>query len=515
MKSLKLKNGVLAATLAGALALGTLATTGIRAASATAVAPDATPLTIPNPVQLANSFSKLAKELEPSVVQITSTIQVKASPTRGLPQFDDDGSDLFRRFFGDQFGNRGNMPMPRPRERATGSGFVVDPHGYILTNNHVVDGANRVQVQLNGGMTQYTAKVIGTDPELDLAVLKIDAGHPLPAVKIGNSDGVQVGDWAVAIGSPFGLDATVTAGIVSAKGRDLSDPEHQLQRFIQTDAAINPGNSGGPLVDIRGDVIGVNTMIATHTGAFEGIGFALPINLAVNAYNQIIKTGKVSRGAIGILFDRNAKPELLKVYGATSGVFVTQVTPGSPADKAGIHQADVITSFNGKQVKDGDDLVALVSETPVGSRVPIAVMRNGQKVDLTLQVGDRAQIIARENGPERPGRDEQGDRAGQKVKFGLSVRDLRPADREDLNFHDKAGVLVAKVEDGSFAEDLGIREGDIITAVNREPVNTVDDFRRIAATLKPGDPVALKVMRNSAGNWQPIFPAGTLPKTNS
>ena len=512
----KTQRSLLLLTLIAGLAVGVLFTTGIRVAKAAATpAPDATPLVIPDPVQLSNSFAKLARQLEPSVVQVTSTIEQKVVVRRerrgNAPP---DADDFLRRFFGgDPFGDSPNPQRPF-RAQGTGSGFVVDKNGYILTNNHVVDGASRVQVKLHGDETQYTAKVVGTDPELDLAVLKIDTGRPLEPVKIGNSDGVQVGDWAIAIGSPFGLEASVTAGIISAKGRDLGSSGHQLQRFLQTDAAINPGNSGGPLLDIRGDVVGVNTMIATRTGGSDGIGFALPINMAVNAYNQIIKTGKVSRGAIGIQFQRDEKPELLKAYGASQGVFVGRVTPRTPAERAGLHEGDIVTSFNGKPVANGNELVARVSETPVGSKVPITVLRDGKTLNLTIEVADRADVIAGTSGA--PGGPDGGsDREGQQVKFGMSVRALLPADRDSMSFQSSGGVMVTGVETGSFAEDIGVQEGDVLMAVNRQPVSSADDVARTAAAVKPGQPVAFKVMRSvgqgGQAQWQPLFLAGTLP----
>ncbi|MGE5647327.1 MAG: Do family serine endopeptidase [Acidobacteriota bacterium] len=501
----------------------------VRAASpqAKAVAPDATPLQIPDPVQLSTAFSKLAKQLEPSVVQVTSTIEEKSAQRRGnraRPDQTTDPEDLFRRFFGqDPFGD---MPMPqRPRRaQGTGSGFIVDKNGYILTNNHVVEDATRVQVRLHDDTTQYNAKVIGTDPELDLAVIKIESSKPLAPVKIGNSDGVQVGDWAVAIGSPFGLDATVTAGIISALGRDLNTEGHQLQRFLQTDAAINPGNSGGPLLNIRGEVIGVNTMIATNTGASAGVGFALPINMAVNAYNQIIETGKVSRGAIGIRFQRDTKPELLEAYGAKSGVFVSEVTPGTPAARAGIKEGDIITAFDGKPVKDGDELVSRVSQTPVGRKVPITILRDNKTLNMTIEVIDRSQLMAEVRGGSS---DTGGDRqeGQQSAKLGISVQNLRETDRDQMDFREQGGVLVSNVDSGSFAEEVGIQEGDVLVAINRQPVNSTDDVKRIAGTLKAGDPVAFKVYRSPGAGlrrrspnqgqnaqWIPLFLAGTLPK---
>ena len=261
-------------------------------------------------------------------------------------------------------------------------------------------------------------------------------------------------------------------------------------------------------------------MIATNSGGYQGIGFALPINQAVISYNQIIKSGKVTRGAIGILFDRNQKPELLKAYGGgASGVFVTQVSPGKPADKAGIHEGDIITAFNGKPVKDGDELVGLVSQTPVGSSVPVTVLRDGKTQDLTLTVGDRAEIVAGDSRRGRLGSEEGGEEEGTPVKFGLSVRALTDSERESSNFPERGGVLVTGVEDGSFADDLQIREGDVMVALNRQPVNSASDLKTVAGQLKPGDAVAFKMMRRvpgaggrrSGGDWQDFFAAGTLP----
>ncbi len=529
MKLTKSRKAIAAVTIGAGLLLGGAIKAGMKpGTAAAAAAQDATPLTIPSPVQLSNAFSQLAKQVEPSVVQVESTIEQTNAGRRGgrnMSPFgdDDQGSELFRRFFGDSpFGQMQPPQAPRRRE-ASGSGFVVDAKGYIITNHHVVDGATRVKVKLMDDTNDYTAKVIGTDSELDLAVLKIEANKPLKAVKIGNSDSVQVGDWAVAIGSPFGLEATVTAGIISAKGRAIGDQDHQLQRFLQTDAAINPGNSGGPLLDFRGEVIGVNTMIATNTGAFQGVGFALPMNLAVNSYNQIIKSGKVSRGAIGIKFDKNQKPELLNVYGGkgTSGVFVSEVTPGTPAAEAGIAQGDIITSYNGKPVKDGEELVGLVSQTPVGTSVPLKVLRDDKTMNVTLKIADRADIFAadtRRGLPDNSGNDAENKSA----KLGVSVRNISPNERQEANLKQN-GVLVTAVDDNSFAEDLGVQKGDVISAVNRKQVNSPEDLRRIAAGLKPGDPVAFKVLRQaggamgmrgrSGGDWQQFFVAGTLPQS--
>ena len=345
-------------TLSVGILIGTLISTGVRAEKGQA-ATDATPLAIPNPQQLSTAFTQLAKRLEPSVVNITSKYGIdeeKQMSRRRRPapnQEDEEGMDLFHRFFGPFRDFPQQMPF---RRRSGGSGVIVDANGYILTNNHVVEEADQIKVKLNGDQKEYDAKLIGTDRETDLAILKIEAGRKLPVAKIGNSDAVQVGDWAVAIGSPFGLEATVTAGIISAKERDLLGAE-QFQHFLQTDAAINPGNSGGPLLNINGEVIGVNTAIATASGGYQGVGFALPINTAVKVYNQIIRSGRVTRGSIGVQLLPRPDEALLKVYGSSYGAFVQSVEPGSPADKAGLKAEDLILTFDGKKIESSDDLV--------------------------------------------------------------------------------------------------------------------------------------------------------------
>jgi serine protease Do len=512
-------------TLSVGILIGTLISTAVRAEKGQVSTSDATPLVIPNPVQISTAFSQLAKQLAPAVVNITSTYgaheEQRARTRRRTPsnQQDDEedqgGADLFRRFFG-QDPQSESPQRVFPRRQATGSGVVVDRHGYILTNFHVVEEATRIQVKFNNDTTEYTARLAGSDPETDLAVLKLeDYRKDLIPAKIGNSDSVQVGDWAVAIGSPFGLEATVTAGIISAKGRDIG-PDHQLQRFIQTDAAINPGNSGGPLLDIRGEVIGINTAIATDSGGYQGIGFALPINLAANVYNQIIKNGRVSRGSIGIGFQPEQKQELLRSYGASAGVFIINVEPGGPADKAGIKVEDIIVGFNSQPVKDGDDLVNRVASTPVGHEATVTVLRNRKKVDFKVKIGERTQVWANDPRFRRFQREDTATGAGTtKVKFGLDIQNLTAGTRERMNFKEHGGVLVSAVASGSFAEDIGLAAKDIVMAINRQPVNSVDDVQKIQSTLKPGDAVAFRVMRGTRSSrgqlqWQVVFAAGTL-----
>jgi serine protease Do len=513
-------------TLSVGILIGTLVSGSVSAAKEQAVAPDATPLVIPSATASPNEFSKLAKMVEPAVVNITAEVTGKGPTARRRttePDEEEGGGDemeLFRRFFGRQ-GQGGPAPRPRPRE-ATGSGFLVDKNGYIVTNFHVVEKADSVKVKLSGDDKEYKAKVIGSDWESDIAVIKIDAGKALPALKIGNSDAVQVGDWAVAIGSPFGLAASVTAGIISATGRDLPSAE-QFQRFIQTDAAINPGNSGGPLVNIHGEVIGVNTAIATQSGGYQGIGFALPSNQMVKVYNSIIQYGRAKRGSIGISWNKYEKSEVLKAAGVANGVLITAVTPKGPAEKAGLRAEDIILAINGKSIKNGDELVGIVSESPVDSSLKITVDRGGKKMDFNVLVLDRNEVF-KDDARFARHREEEGlpsKAEGTPAKFGISIRPMSAQEKEGLKLGDERGVYVTRVEEESFAAEIGIQERDVIISVNRQPVTSLDDLRRVQSTLKPGDAVAFRVMRPIPGAasrkadgpaYQTFFAAGTLPE---
>ena len=519
-------------TLAIGIVIGTLVNTGAKAAKDNTAAPGATPLTIPNPVPLQNSFAAIAKQVEPSVVNISTTYMPKA-PTRNrrraAPQQPDNGDeedqgdqgqggqgdqgnmeDFFQRFFSNPFG--GNNPqIPQHRTNALGSGVVVDKAGYILTNNHVVDKADRIQVKFMGDTTEYDAKVVGVDAATDLAVIRVEGRSSLTPARIGNSDAVQVGDWAIAIGSPFSFEETMTLGIISAKGRDV-EPGQQFQHFIQTDAAINPGNSGGPLLNINGEVVGINTAIASRSGGYQGIGFALPINDAVKVYNDIIKNGKVVRGSIGISFTPSDTPRaeaLLKANGAKEGVFVEQVPANGPADKAGIKPEDIIVAVNGKPIRNGGELVDRVTSTPIGNPLTVTVLRERQRMDFQVVVADLAKVF-----PERFGNgkeEEAGPAEGTQALFGIAIENLTDARRENMGIK-QHGVLVGSVEQNSFAEDIDLRKGDVIVEINRQPVHTTDDVTRIQKTLKPGDAVAFRVLRQSGRTeWTPVFPAGALP----
>jgi len=504
-------------TLSVGILIGTVINTQVNAAKNQAVAPDATPLVVPNAVEIGSDFTKLAKKLQPSVVNIRVEVPAPKQSARlrgGRGNQDDQGGgdDPFeglQRFFGGgaggaQGGGPQIVPQGPEKHEQSGTGFIVDKNGYIVTNEHVIKGGDKITVKLQSDSMEYRARVIGTDHETDLAVIKIDVRKPLDPVSIGNSDAVQVGDWAVAIGSPFLLEESVTAGIVSALGRTIEVPgeRNDFKRFIQTDAAINPGNSGGPLVNIRGEVIGVNTMIATNHGGSEGVGFALPSNMVVRVYNDIIRDGAVSRGSIGIQFSTNTKPETLEALGVGHGVIVSVVKPvDGPSAKAGLKANDIITAINGQAIKDGDDLLAHVADAPVGSTLTLSVDRDGNKMDFKVVTQDRKLLF--KNEPDIVGENFGDDSANAQpvtaatgVKFGIKPRELTDAERGLTP--DKHGVMVSTVEDGSFAEDIEMLPGDIIIAINRHPIASVDDLRKVAGALKSGDAVAFLVVRPPA-----------------
>lgn len=506
-------------TLSAGVILGTLLTTGVSAARGQSAAPDASPLVIPPVSRLSNEFTRIAQKIEPSVVYITTESGARNVPTanRRPPQQQQDPDESlspFERFFGSPFGEAPQQPR---RRQGSGSGFVVDANGYILTNLHVVDDADSIKVRLTGEKAEHKAKLIGSDPETDIAVIKIDVGKKLQPVKIANSDGVQVGDWAIAVGAPFGLETSVTAGIVSATGRDIAQ---QFQRFIQTDAAINPGNSGGPLVNINGEVIGVNTMIATSSGGYQGIGFALPVNMAAKVYNQVIQSGRVTRGSIGVSFPKETNPTTMKALGFDHGVIVQEVTKGGPAAKAGLKPDDILLALNGKPIKDGDDLVARVSDMPSGTKIDLTLDRAGQRLAKQVTIEDRAEVFKDDprfarNAPQMT--DPSGVPSQTTARFGIGLRPLSADERQQLGVTEDGGVVVTALEEGSFADEVGLREKDIIVSINRQTVSSFEDVKNVQAKLKSGDPVAFRVVRPIPGarRGQPqtisIYVSGTLP----
>jgi serine protease Do len=494
-------------TLTVGILIGTVVSVGVRGQEKRSA--EATPLTVPAPRQLSNQFSQIAKSLEPAVVNINTESTIKPVARRRGEGPDDDPGNQFGDFFDKFFGGRGDSgPV---RERSLGSGVLVDPKGFIVTNRHVVEKADRVQVRLQDDPpgVQHDAKVIGTDQETDLAVIKIEVNHPLPVARLGNSEGMQVGDWVLAVGSPFGLQATVTAGIVSAKGRNIV-PNRQFQSFIQTDAAINPGNSGGPLVNMDGEVIGINTAILTDTNAYAGVGFALPSNTVRDVYNQLTGSEhRVQRGSIGIEFNAQENPAIARVYGVQSGITVSSVVAGSPAERAGLKVGDTIFSVDGKQVKNGDELVGDIASRKPGEKITLGYFRNGKKEETAVTVADRAKLFA-----SRLGEDEESseESAPKQSKLGATVRALTTEIADRLNVPSGKGVIVQDVKSGSFADDVGLTRGDVVLEINKQPVNNEEDFDRIQAGLKSGQDVVFLVRQRGGGrNDGTIFLAGTLP----
>jgi serine protease Do len=503
------------ATLAVGILLGTVVSYSVKGQESKKS--DATPLAVPDPRQLSNQFTQIAKQLEPSVVNINTESTIKNPHRRGgAPQGDDENNpfdDFFNRFFGGQGGpgGPGGGDGGSVRQRSLGSGVLVDPKGYIVTNRHVVEKADRIRVKLQDDPASvlHDAKVIGVDSETDLAVIKIEVSRALPSAKLGNSDSMEVGDWVLAVGSPFGLQETVTAGIVSAKGRNIV-PMHQFQSFIQTDAAINPGNSGGPLVNMAGEVIGINTAILTDTNSSAGVGFALPSNTVVQVYNQLIgPEHRVSRGSIGIMFGSQENPAIARVYGGGSGITVSSVVAGSPAEQAGLKVGDTIISVDGKDVKTGDELVSDIASRKPGSKVAMGYIRNGKKGETSVTVADRAKLFASRLGEDEEGNEESGPKQS---KLGITVRAITPDMADKLEIPAGKGVIVQDVKPGSFADDIGVARGDVILEVNKQPVNGEDEFNRVTGALKSGQDVVFLVRQRGAGNQDgTIFLAGTLP----
>jgi len=462
-------------------------------------------LGVPDPISLSSAFATISKNLGPAVVNISTTQVIEKPKAGGRTPRGQGENDPFQDFFDRFFDSPEDAP---DAERSLGSGVIVDKKGFILTNDHVIDEATKIQVALDGDGHHYSARVVGTDKDTDLAVIKIDSDHDLPVAKLGNSDGVQVGDWVLAFGSPFGLNSTVTAGIVSAK--DRSNVGHQFQRFIQTDAAINPGNSGGPLVSMAGEVIGINTAIYTGSRGFEGVGFALPSNAAISVYNQLITTGKVVRGSIGVTFqeENSNNPVLMKELGAPYGIVIEAVEPGSPADKAGLQAGDVITDVNGHPVHSGADLVNPIAQTPIGQSVELRFVRNREAKEVTLTVADRAKIFP-QSAQDREGQPDQSEEPGQ---FGLHVEELTPDLAHKLGMGRLSGAVITLVDPASFAEEIGFTRGDVIVEINHIPISSMADYRAQMAKLKPGNDVLFRVARHSdADRVLTLFLAGTVP----
>jgi serine protease Do len=423
------------------------------------------------------SFAPVVKKVLPSVVKINVTATAK-NVAHQLP---DDLADnpFFRRFFGDEgaqaFGRRGRN-MPAPKQRGLGSGVIVTKDGYLLTNNHVVENADDVKVSLADGR-EFTAKVVGKDPKSDIAVLKIDA-KDLPALELADSDNLEVGDMVLAVGNPFGVGQTVTSGIISATGRGSLGLDYE--DMIQTDAAINPGNSGGALVDAEGRLIGINTAILSHSGGNQGIGFAVPVNLARSVMEGLVKDGRVVRGFMGVNI-QDLTPTLAKQFNVkdASGALVAGVTPKSPAEKAGLRDGDIITEFNGKSVKDGRHLKLQVAQTSPGTTVPVKVLRDGKTKSLDVTVKELPGNELAANRSEADGQNSSD------ALDGVAVADIDIAAKQQFKVPSNVnGAVVTQVDPNSAAFEAGLRPGDVIQEINRKPVKSADDAVQLTENKK-------------------------------
>ena len=468
---------------------------GAILAGRTAVAQNGLQAASRTPEALSASFVEIAQRVEPAVVNIDTTQVTDVS--------DNDNEERSGRAQNPLYDMLRRQP-PRPTH-GVGSGFIIDPKGFILTNHHVIEGANRITIGLLSG-ERFRAKVIGFDKETDLAVLKIDADHDLPTMKFGDSNNTQVGDWVLAIGSPFGLEQTVTAGIISKKDRD-SASFSTFQRFLQTDAAINRGNSGGPLVNMHGEAIGVNSQIATLTGDYNGIGFALPSNEAKFVAEQILSQGKVRRGFLGVTLE-SVKGEFARVYRLpdAKGAVVADMQPvengqPTPAAKAGLQVNDVIVEFNGQPVKDSNDLIAKIAGTSVGQTVTLTLLRDIEgKLDrrtVNATLAERPDFSGR--GAETTPKSKPEEAKTNSVRLGLTLAELTQQMIEDKHLTGVKGLYVKDVDPNGLAADLPestrVVTGEVITRINRVPVSTLAEFQRVLDSLKPGDPVVLNLSR--------------------
>jgi serine protease Do len=426
-------------------------------------------------------FVALAKKVRPLVVNISTT---QVSEGRGGQQEfgnpfgeDDPFNDFWKRFFG------GPLPRGPQRQRSLGSGFIIDADGTILTNNHVVENAQKILVKLSDEQ-EYEAKVVGRDPKTDIAIIKVNTKTALTAASLGDSDDLEVGEWVMAIGNPFGLDSTVTSGIVSAKGRHIGQGPYD--NFIQTDASINPGNSGGPLINLRGEVVGINTAIFSRSGGNIGIGFAIPINLVKELLPQLRGKGKVTRGYLGVLIQK-VTPEIADSLGMDRGrgALVANVSKDGPAEKAGVKVGDVIIEFDGKEIKDSGDLPIIVARTPVDRKVRMKVLRDKKELQLTVSVGELKDEEVVASAPE-------------KGELGMTVQRLTPQIAESLGLERAEGVVVSAVDPGSAADEAGIRRGDVILEVDRKPIRNIDEYKKSLAGIRKGKGVLLLVRRGES-----------------
>jgi serine protease Do len=457
---------------------------GVSTPATPAVTPKTAFPSVPGGYGAPATFADLVEKLSPAVVNISTTKVVKMDGKRGpsgemfpFDRFFGGEEDFYKRYFGDN-------PEKEFKQRSLGSGFIISKDGYIFTNNHVIEKADKIKVRLSSGK-EYDATVKGRDPRTDLALIKINPDNSLPTVSLGDSDRLRVGDWVMAIGNPFGLDHTVTAGIVSAKGRVIGAGPYD--NFIQTDASINPGNSGGPLFNMAGEVVGINTAIVAQA---QGIGFAIPVNMAKEIIEDLKAKGKVTRGWLGVsvqdITEDLAKSLKLK---DRSGALVTEVFEGDPADKAGIKQGDIIIEVDGKKVKDTHELLRLVAVLPVGKKSEIKVLREGQVKELQLTVAEREDK-----------KEVAAARGDTKDNYGMSVQDITPDVAKQLGLPSTGGVIVTKIREGTAADDAGLQPYDVILQVNRVKVGSVKDFQR-EISKKTSDDRVLMLIRRGKGTY--------------
>lgn len=473
-------------TLACCALLGVASVGGV-AAQTTAVAalPDFTGIVQKNAPSVVHVEAKYTGERQSDSRRARGQMR----PGQGMP--DDQQAEILRRFFG--------MPMmPSPQQQkhtSLGSGFIISNDGYILTNNHVVDHADKVTVRLQDRRT-LTATVVGTDPTYDIALLKVDAGGNLPAVSIGDSRGLKAGQWVLAIGSPFGFDYTVTQGIVSAVGRNLGQRDQPYTSFIQTDVPINRGNSGGPLFDLQGRVVGINSQIYSNTGDYTGVSFSIPIDVAMNAVQQLKSNGYVSRGMLGVTM-QSVDDDIVKAFKLDSGAgaAVVDVSPDSGAAKAGIQPGDIILSYNGQTLQQASDLPPLVGMTKPGTKVPVEILRNGKKQTLEVAIGEAARDKNAVNN-----RAAAPSVSGGSAALGLSVQSLDSDTREQLGLKAGQGVVIDDIT-GPVAAQNGLRAGDVILMVNQQKIGSVAEFRAATKDVKAGSTVLLLVRRGDQSNF--------------
>ncbi len=426
------------------------------------------------------SFADLVEKLKPSVVNISTTGTVRGGGRHPSPfgkspfGKDDPFGEFFEKFFG-------QMPQREFKQKGLGSGFIISEDGYVVTNNHVVEKADDIEVIFENG-EKYKAEIIGKDPKTDLALIKIEPKKKLQAVTFGDSEKLRIGDWVIAIGNPFGLGHTVTAGIVSAEGRVLGMGSYD--DFIQTDAPINPGNSGGPLFNLEGDVVGVNTAIV-YSG--QGIGFAIPINLAKSVIDQLKETGTVVRGWLGVLIQQ-ITPEIAEGLGLkdVKGILVSDVTPGGPADKAGIKRGDIIVDLNGTKVDELTELTSMVAQLAPGSEADVKVLRNGKESDFKVTLGKLPENVSESKEEEI------------KEEMGITANEITPRIASQFNLGESTGVVITNVEAGSVAAEAGLRPGDVILEINKKSIKTLDDYRSAMDEVKEGGSALFLV--NRGGN---------------